>query len=73
MVFETCIKHAARQSGFRDGRRAAPMLHFANASPIIPIASTSPRPLRWKDIEMNPANLPFDSEAMLQGLRGWVE
>ena len=22
---------------------------------------------------MNPANLPFDSEAMLQGLRGWVE
>jgi glutamate carboxypeptidase len=24
-------------------------------------------------IEMNPANLPFDSEVMLQGLRGWVE
>ena len=22
---------------------------------------------------MNPANLPFDSEAMLHGLRGWVE
>ena len=22
---------------------------------------------------MNPANLPFDSEAMLQGLRTWVE
>jgi glutamate carboxypeptidase len=22
---------------------------------------------------MNPANLPFDSEAMLQGLRGWVD
>ena len=22
---------------------------------------------------MNPANLPFDSESMLQGLRGWVE
>jgi len=22
---------------------------------------------------MNPANLPFDSEAMLQGLGGWVE
>src|SRR5436309_13272945 len=22
---------------------------------------------------MNPANLPFDSEAMLEGLRGWVE
>src|SRR3982074_3242583 len=22
---------------------------------------------------MNPANLPFDSEAMLQGLSGWVE
>ena len=22
---------------------------------------------------MNPANLPFDSEAMLQGLRSWVE
>src|ERR1700721_2394312 len=26
-----------------------------------------------KRIAMNPANLPFDSEAMLQGLRGWVE
>src|SRR3954462_4235118 len=24
-------------------------------------------------ISMTPANLPFDSEAMLQGLRGWVE
>jgi glutamate carboxypeptidase len=24
-------------------------------------------------IKMNPANLPFDSEAMLQGLRAWVE
>ena len=22
---------------------------------------------------MNPANLPFDSESMLQGLRSWVE
>ena len=22
---------------------------------------------------MNPANLPFDSEAMLQGLKSWVE
>src|SRR3954465_1426678 len=22
---------------------------------------------------MNPANLPFDSEAMLEGLRSWVE
>ena len=22
---------------------------------------------------MNPANLPFDSESMLQGLRAWVE
>jgi glutamate carboxypeptidase len=22
---------------------------------------------------MNPANLPFDTETMLQGLRGWVE
>ena len=22
---------------------------------------------------MNPANLPFDSETMLQGLRAWVE
>jgi glutamate carboxypeptidase len=26
-----------------------------------------------ESIPMNPANLPFDSEAMLQGLRGWVE
>jgi len=33
-------------------------------------------PARSKQQErktMNPANLPFDSEAMLQGLRGWVE
>jgi acetylornithine deacetylase/succinyl-diaminopimelate desuccinylase-like protein len=28
---------------------------------------------RSKEHVMNPANLPFDSEAMLQGLRGWVE
>src|SRR3984893_8658707 len=26
-----------------------------------------------REHSMNPANLPFDSEAMLQGLRGWVE
>jgi len=26
-----------------------------------------------KSIAMNPADLPFDSEAMLLGLRGWVE
>jgi len=25
-----------------------------------------------REPSMNPANLPFDSDAMLQGLRGWV-
>src|ERR1700682_6603007 len=30
-------------------------------------------PLKFKRRPMNPANLPFDSETMLQGLRGWVE
>jgi glutamate carboxypeptidase len=28
---------------------------------------------KFKRRPMNPANLPFDSETMLQGLRGWVE
>src|ERR1700723_2499814 len=37
-------------------------------------ASASSKPIHSKErIPMNPANLPFDSEAMLQGLRGWVE
>jgi glutamate carboxypeptidase len=31
------------------------------------------RNIRNRELAMNPANLPFDSEAMLQGLRGWVE
>src|SRR5712691_4898846 len=30
-------------------------------------------PSEVQDNPMNPANLPFDSEAMLLGLRGWVE
>src|SRR4029078_6834296 len=29
--------------------------------------------LKMREVEMNPANLPFHSEAMLQGLRSWVE
>jgi hypothetical protein len=29
--------------------------------------------IRNRELAMNLANLPFDSEAMLQGLRGWVE
>src|ERR1700723_3378086 len=37
-------------------------------------ASASSKTIHSKErIPMNPANLPFDSEAMLQGLRGWVE
>src|SRR3954447_17092296 len=53
------------------------MFHFTNPPGVILVrarvkyvcskAERSPRN------PMNPANLPFDSEAMLQGLRGWVE
>src|SRR3954451_18992294 len=35
--------------------------------------STPIRRSKAREKPMNPANLPFDSEAMLQGLRGWVE
>src|SRR5258708_30921506 len=38
-----------------------------------PKASLKSAPKPLKRNPMNPANLPFDSEAMLQGLRNWVE
>src|SRR5260370_10529804 len=55
------------------------MFHFTNRLPILLVspASIEPQPKlptqKPKRIPMNPANLPFDSEAMLQGLRTWVE
>jgi hypothetical protein len=57
----------------------SPMFHFTNSSQISLVthrrrhsAATSSRPNFERNV-MNPANLPFDSEAMLHGLRGWVE
>src|SRR5512143_2557093 len=46
-----------------------------NRLPIVVIHDTmrGPRSKLRRDLAMNPANLPFDSEAMLQGLRAWVE
>src|ERR1700730_2649704 len=54
------------------------MFHFTNSSPIILVSiarclGVVEMSSNLKRIRMNPANLPFDSEAMLQGLRGWVE
>src|SRR6266853_1484811 len=45
------------------------MFHFTNSSPIILVTFRC----ICRENPMNPANLPFDSEAMLLGLRGWVE
>ena len=57
------------------------MFHFTNSPGIILVSAgvkfvcskpkRNPREIQEKS--MNPANLPFDSEAMLQGLRSWVE
>src|SRR6185503_5857685 len=60
------------------------MFHFTNRHQNIlvragceaDVACCNPRPetqRKTREKSMNPANLPFDSEAMLQGLRGWVE
>jgi glutamate carboxypeptidase len=51
---------------------------YTDPLPVILVLSASDRDRRSgtsprHEIVMNPANLPFDSEAMLQGLRGWVE
>src|SRR4030081_1152116 len=54
------------------------MFHFTNRLPIllVRLASIATQPKypaqKPKRIPMNPANLPFDSETMLQGLRTWV-
>jgi glutamate carboxypeptidase len=60
------------------------MFHFTNPHQNIlvragceaDVACSNPRPetqRKTREKSMNPANLPFDSETMLQGLRGWVE
>src|SRR3954469_19976239 len=83
-LFETCRQCRARQSGFAaspSGARTGSTrigLALQRSPPVLPRAMQCafhvPKPKSpWKDIEMNPANLPVDSEAMLQGLRGWVE
>src|SRR4051812_22179911 len=44
--------------------------------PVLRLTSHAQRSSDPPDISrntMNPANLPFDSESMLQGLRNWVE
>src|SRR6202046_4918272 len=54
---------------------------FTKPSPILPVrvchrtfaSPDDPAPKTIERITMNLANLPFDSEAMLLGLRGWVE
>src|SRR3954462_5153631 len=87
-LFETCRQCRARQSGFaaspsgaRTGstriglalQRSPPVLPRANAMRVPCSEAQETFKRHSRDIEMNPANLPFDSEAMLQGLRGWVE
>jgi glutamate carboxypeptidase len=49
------------------------MFHFTNRSPIILVSSQQLRIQSREEVVMNPANLPFDTEVMLQGLRTWVE
>ena len=56
------------------------MFHFTNPRRIILVRAAAATRLlelsstqKTREKSMNPANLPFDSEAMLQGLRGWVE
>src|SRR5262249_46935961 len=63
--------HGTRHS--RHARHSAACFRFTIAAPfpLVPVGR------RTRDQEqgvpaMNPANLPFDSEAMLQGLRHWV-
>ena len=61
--FETCTKRAMRQSRSRAAYRR---WRKGRLSPY-------KGPVNHESRQMNPANLPFDSEAMLQGLRTWVE
>src|SRR5271156_661882 len=57
------------------------MFYFTNSSPItfVSIPTLQPADLNLRPNllqrapQMNPANLPFDSEAMLRGLPVWVE
>src|SRR4030081_1294520 len=61
--FETCTKRAMRQS-----RSRAAVWRWCEGR-LCPYKG----PVNHESHPMNPANLPFDSEAMLQGLRTWVE
>src|SRR5438270_5133744 len=78
LVFETCTKRLTRQSRFSP---IWPCKFRANLSLYNFPAGLSRTTSRMQKSfvtksrkpAMNPANLPFDSEAMLQGLRGWVE
>src|SRR6478735_6542241 len=79
-IFETCTKRMARQSGLTAhlprefAKKRAFMFHFTNSSGITLVGPRVKFVLfESREKPMNPANLPFDSEAMLQGLRGWVE
>src|ERR1700744_5327115 len=52
----------------------APRLRlFTNAARIILVKMLQTAGFQTREKSMNPANLPFDSEAMLAGLRTWVE
>src|SRR5215475_5985936 len=46
---------------------------FTKAARIILVRTLSVVGFKKERKSMNPANLPFDSEAMLAGLRTWVE
>jgi len=48
-------------------------LPFTKGSPTILVHIPTVRLKKARKNPMNPANLPFDSESMLAGLRGWVE
>src|SRR6266567_4333674 len=48
-------------------------LQFPRRSLSYGLRETTSFVCKSREPAMNPANLPFDSEAMLQGLRGWVE
>src|ERR1700724_2836089 len=51
--------------------RKQPLFDFTNPPHAIFVSPREAAPAERNF--MNPANLPFDSETMLQGLRGWVE
>src|SRR5262249_46003240 len=58
----------------RHGHHSPACFRFTIPRPF-PLVAVGPRTRNQEPgaPAMNPANLPFDSEAMLQGLRSWVE